>query len=128
MAKTKLVTGLFKNRVARFPNLVAAETFFPPLDRKQCSDQGHLTRPVACCPEVVFVQNHAVVLEAQAARQFRVGRYLFLIYLAIGQKLRNLFTQLVSPFDITLVELEVHLQRLIGDAFQVTKIKLLRLV
>ena len=65
--------------------------------------------------EVVFVQHHTVVLEAKAAGQFGILGELIVIDFAIFYKFRDLFIQLVRLFDVTFIELEVHLQRLVGD-------------
>jgi hypothetical protein len=73
-----------------FPDLVAAKVLFGGFEEARNSfrvasvSAFHVT-------EVVFMQHHALVLEAQAARKFRIGRHLFLIDLTVCKKLRNLF-------------------------------------
>src|SRR5205823_10898144 len=78
--------------------------------------------------EVIFVKDHAVVLKAKPPRELRVGRKFFFINLTVCQNVRNLFVQLVYAFDISLVELEMHLERFIRNPFQSTQIELLGFV
>ena len=63
--------------------------------------------------EVVLVEHHAVVFKTEAAIQLRIFSELFLIDLGSFDEVGNLFVQFVCFFDVTFVELEVHLKRFI---------------
>src|SRR5262249_16880955 len=78
--------------------------------------------------EVVLVQDHAVVLEAESPGDLRVGRGLVLIDLAVLQDLGDLLVEDVRLLHVALVELEVHLEGLVGDALQTAQVELSRLV
>ena len=54
--------------------------------RKRRRPRGLAAAAAAQVPEVVLVQDHAVVLEAEAARQLRVGGHLLLVDLAVGEE------------------------------------------
>ena len=71
--------------------------------------------------EVVLVQHHAVVLEAEPAGELRVGRHLLLIDLAVLEDLGDLLVEPVRLLDVALVELEVHLEGLVRDALQTAR-------
>src|SRR5438046_1767378 len=74
--------------------------------------------------EIVLVQHHAVVFETEAAIQLGVFSELVLINLGPLDELGNFFVQSVCFFDITFIELEVHLECLIRNALQVAQIEL----
>ena len=74
------------------------------------------------------MQDHAVVFEAEAAGQLGVGGHLLLVDLAVGEDRGDLLGQRVRVGDVALVELEVHLQRLVGDAGEAGEIEGFRFV
>ena len=47
------------------------------------------------------------------------------IVIAVGEKVPDFSVQLVHALDIALIELEVHFQRLVGDALELAQVKLL---
>ena len=112
----------------RLPDVVAAEGAFGQFVEVRVLLGVGRRRALLHVAEVPLVQDHAVVLEAEAAGQFRVGGHLLLIDLAVREYLGNLGRQRVGVRDIALVELEVHLQSLVGDAVQPAQIELLRRV
>ena len=111
----------------RLPDVVAAEALCCGTEETRGSFRVARTA-LFHVAEIVFVQDHAVVFEPQAAREFGVSRHFLLIDFAVSQKLGNLVRQLICLLDVTLVEFEVHLQGSIGDAIQATQIELFGLV
>jgi hypothetical protein len=64
------------------------------------------------------VQDHAVVLEPEAAGQLRVGGHLGCVDASLADDRGNLFIEGVRVGDVTLIEFEVHLQCFVGDTVQ----------
>jgi len=75
----------------------------------------------------VLVQDHPVVLETQPAGNLGVGSIGAGRFSAPGQGI-ELLGELVRIGDVALVQLEVHLERLIRDAAQPSEMELLRRV
>src|SRR2546423_1549103 len=112
----------------RLPDVVAAEGLFGEfVELRTCFRVGR-RRALLHVAEVVLVKNHSVVLEAEPSRKLRVGGHLLLVNLAVGEELRDLLGQRVGVRDVALVELEVHLQSLVGNPVQAGEVELLRLV
>src|SRR5581483_10381477 len=107
-----------------FPNVVAAEALL-----RRFAKSGTAIRITGAAAtfqiiEVVFVQNHAVVFEAESSIEFRVFRELVLNNFSAFDEFGNFFVQLVGLFHVTFVEFEVHFQRFIRDSLQVAEIEL----
>src|SRR5262245_62116089 len=77
--------------------------------------------------EIVLVQNHTAVFEAQMAFQFRVGgisRGRLLVF----NHLRELLAEEIGILHVALIQSKMHLKRLVGDAVQSAQIETLRFV
>src|SRR5207248_5188230 len=74
--------------------------------------------------KIIFVQDHTVIFEAEAAVELRIGGEFVLIHPAILQHLCDFFIQFVDAFDISLVQLEMRFKCLVRNALQATEIKL----
>lgn len=69
------------------------------------------------------LQHHSVVLEPEPADQFCVRQHPLLIDLPIFEEFSELFAQAIRFFARASVQLEVHLQRLSGDASEAAQIE-----
>src|SRR5262245_26948226 len=78
--------------------------------------------------EVVLMQDHAVVLEAEPPGDLGVGRHLFLVDRAVLEHLRELAAEPVRLRHVALVELEMHLEGLVRDTREPRQIPVPRLV
>ena len=77
---------------------------------------GHVAFPLGShVAKIVLVENHTPVLEAEVAFYFRISgiccRSFFLL-----RHFQQLFAEKVRVFNISLVQPEVHLQRLVRNA------------
>src|SRR5688500_9748732 len=74
------------------------------------------------------MKNHAVVFESQAPRELRIRGRFVLIDLPVRENLSDLLVESIRVRHVPLVELEVHLQSLVGDPRQSAQVESLRLV
>ena len=106
------------------PDLVAGER---TLDRftELRSARGISAAALFHVVEVILMQHHAVVLEAQASSELGVGGHFFFVDLAVGQNGSDTRRQIICRRDVPFVQLEVHLQRFVGDSDETAEIELL---
>jgi len=74
------------------------------------------------------MQDHSVVLKAESSLEFGVRGCLTLVHNSVGQDVCDPLIEIVCPFYITLVELEMGFQSLIGYAVQTAQVELPRVL